>query len=244
MSGRDMSRVLVSLKDVATGKMFQREVGTTSEFNMRGDSFKKQALEEWTRERGNAQHNATLSVDGWQYLTEAQWGVFYEVYAGEAPKSAGVHIWSPEAHGGLGLRAAAEWQAHHGGHIFASDSMPGFAAWFSANSYTPSAVLKHPVLRGHSGVINPLDLRERIAALEVVGHGHTCDVIKVRDDSDNCREYYRDVATDVLYARQREGRGAYVWYSVTQEGEPLAPIRDVGFNILVEEDGDVVRPTI
>lgn len=244
MSVRDMSRVLVSLRDVATGKEFQREVGTTSEFNMRGDSFKKQVLDEWVKERGNVQHNATLSLEGWQYLTEAQWAAFHEVYAGKEQKTADVHIWSPEAHGRLGLRAASEWQAHHGGHIFASDSMPGFAAWFSASAYTPSTVLMHPALRGHSGVINPPDLKERIAALEAINANPTRDVVKVLDDSDNCREYFRDVATEVLYARQREGQGIYVWYSVTSEGEPLAPIRDSGFNILIDEDIEMVRPTI
>jgi len=53
-------------------------------------------------------------------------------------------------------------------------------------------------------------------------------VKKIREDSDNCREYYENIRTEQIYCTV-EGE----FHSCTKAGEPLSPLRkDVEIRIL------------
>jgi len=65
-----------------------------------------------------------------------------------------VAVWTPEVNGNCGLDEARANQEAWGGHVFKSTTRPGYVVWFDSN-YTPSEIMTHDVVKGHSGIINP-----------------------------------------------------------------------------------------
>lgn len=70
------------------------------------------------------------------------------------PAAIGAAVWTPDRNGDRGLAMARSNQHLWGGHVFVSETQPGYVVWFSA-SYTPTEIFTHEFTRGHTGVLNP-----------------------------------------------------------------------------------------
>ena len=57
----------------------------------------------------------------------------------------------------------------------------------------------------------------------------TIHVTKVAENSGFCREYFQDVASNRVYAKQLDRPGEYHWFTITPEGVPDVPLDDVNF---------------
>jgi len=66
-----------------------------------------------------------------------------------------IYVWTPEAHGDMGITSARAYQETYGGWIFVSSTSPGFVVWFNI-SWTISEVFDHEVIKGHDGEFNPI----------------------------------------------------------------------------------------
>jgi len=73
----DKSRVLVTLRESGSGRMVQRELGVTSEFNSHGEYYRRRFIADWIADRANAQHGRPLELVEYRYLAPNHWRVFY-----------------------------------------------------------------------------------------------------------------------------------------------------------------------
>lgn len=76
--GPDKSRVLVTVRDRTTGVGRQMELGVLSEFNQSGEHYKRRFIQDWIRDRAQAQTGRQLEFVRYEYLTDRQWFAFYE----------------------------------------------------------------------------------------------------------------------------------------------------------------------
>ncbi len=81
----EKSRILLTLRDAHTGIEHNRDIGSTSEFNLGSTAYQERFIQAWIRERGNQQHASQLELVRWEYLTPAQWKHFYDSRPTGAP---------------------------------------------------------------------------------------------------------------------------------------------------------------
>jgi hypothetical protein len=53
----------------------------------------------------------------------------------------------------------------------------------------------------------------------------TIKVKKISEDSGFCREYYKNIENNRIYAKQEEFKGIWKWYTTTSEGEPSSQLK-------------------
>jgi len=57
----------------------------------------------------------------------------------------------------------------------------------------------------------------------------TICVTKTGEDIGFCREYFKDINSGQVYAKQEEAPGNYVWYTTTPFGEPETRVQGIDF---------------
>jgi hypothetical protein len=67
-------------------------------------------------------------------------------------------------------------------------------------------------------------------------------VKKISEDSGNCREYFKNIENGNIYARQKEFKNSYGWYTTTKAGEPDSHLRsDIEIEIVGNWEDEQAR---